>query len=234
MNGPALLALQRLDTELELLTGRRRRLAEHEVLAQATKAHKAWLDACAALRRIVDEASSTIASAESDGAALDTKQRRLEAQLRTVIAPREAEALMSEIATLRAHHSDIDDVELAAMERSAEAEESLMTLELDEERMTVALAEATTALGAALAILAAEEQDLMTRRAGAAGSLTDAELRAYDSIRARHDGVAISTLDGSRCTACHLDLSPAELDIIRHPTSDDMPDCPQCGRLIAI
>lgn len=234
MNGAALLSLQHLDSELEQLAGRRRRLAEHAVLAEATAAHRAWSDEVAKHRQIADEAAAAIAGAETDGAALDAKQARLEAQLKTVIAPREAEALMSEIAGLKSRHSDLDDVELEAMERQADAETAIASLELDEGRLADAVADATAALDAVLAELAEEEAGLAGRRAEAATALTASELSLYDALRKRHDGVAIASLDGARCSGCHLDMSPAELDAIKHSTGPDLPDCPQCGRLLVL
>jgi predicted nucleic acid-binding Zn-ribbon protein len=234
MNGAALLSLQRLDSELEQLAGRRRRLAEHAALAEATAAQDAWSAEVAGHRRIADEATEAIVRAEADGAALDAKQARLEMQLKTIISPREAEALMSEISGLKARHSDLDDVELEAMERQAEAEVALNSLQLDEERLATAVAEATAARDAALAELAVEEAALLERRAEAAAALDGSELQLYDALRKRHDGVAIASLDGARCSGCHLDLSPAELDTIRHAAGPDLPDCPQCGRLLVL
>lgn len=234
MNGPALLSLQRLDTELDQIAGRRRRLAEHEAVASATAAVRAWESAVAEQRRTIEAASAAIAEAEAEGHTLDTKQQRLEAQLKTVIAPREAEALMSEIATLRAKHSDLDDAELAEMERQGDAESALAALLADEPRLSGEVAMATEVLDAALAALAAEEAEVRRARDEAAASIEVDDLRHYDEMRARHDGVAIVTISGGRCSGCHLDISRAELDEISRAQGPALPECPQCARLVVV
>ncbi len=53
----------------------------------------------------------------------------------------------------------------------------------------------------------------------------------YDPLRAKL-GVAAARLVGARCEGCHLDLSAAELDTVRRAPAEEIPDCPQCGRLL--
>ena len=59
-------------------------------------------------------------------------------------------------------------------------------------------------------------------------------LKRYDRLRQQHL-IAAATLSGSRCDGCHLDLSPAEVDIVKdHAAKGGLADCPQCGRLLAV
>src|SRR4029450_10724154 len=102
------------------LTARRARIPEVEQLAAATAARDAWQGELDSAQRQLALAEEAIAVAQRGGAALTTRPARLEAQLKTVIAPREAEALMHEIDTLKAEHGALDDRELAAMEEQAE------------------------------------------------------------------------------------------------------------------
>ena len=47
--------------------------------------------------------------------------------------------------------------------------------------------------------------------------------------------LAAATLAGSRCEGCHLDLSAAEVDIVKDSVAKGgLADCPQCGRLLAV
>ncbi len=57
---------------------------------------------------------------ERDGDALTAQRSRLEAQLRTVVAPREAEALMHELETIGHRRDELDDQELAYLEEQSE------------------------------------------------------------------------------------------------------------------
>jgi predicted nucleic acid-binding Zn-ribbon protein len=234
VNGQALLALQLLDSQLDALDGRRRRLAERAAVEAAATAHAAHVAERARWQTIREEAERSIERAEEDGAALDTKQRRLEAQLKTVIAPREAEALMSEIATLKAKHDELDDVELAAMEQQSEAETALAELAALEPPLLDALAEARSALAAAEAAVDAEATTVRAQRDEASAALDDGDRATYTALRSRFGGVAIAQLDRRSCTGCHVDLSPMELDRVKAAVDGELPECPNCSRLLVV
>ncbi|MFN8024379.1 MAG: C4-type zinc ribbon domain-containing protein [Acidimicrobiales bacterium] len=234
MNGPALLAVQLLDSQLDALDGRRRRLPERAALDTARAAHAAHVAERTRLAGVAAEAGAAVERAEHEGAELDTKQRRLEAQLKTVIAPREAEALMSEIASLKAKHGELDDVELEAMEQQGEAETGLAALAEAEPALLDAVAAAEASLAEAEAGIAAEVADVSARREQAAAALTPDELSTYTSMRARFGGVAIAQLERRTCTGCHVDLSPMEHDQVKSAPAGELPECPNCSRLLVV
>jgi uncharacterized protein len=149
-----------------------------------------------------------------------------------VIAPREAEALMHEIATLTAKRDELDEAELVAMEELAAAEDAVATRDADTEAHVAALTTAEEALTAAVAVLDAEQRDTEASRTAAATALDAADLATYDRMRAQFKGIAIARLVGAQCMGCHLDLSRAELDAVKQFPADEVPECPQCGRLL--
>jgi hypothetical protein len=232
MNGHALLEIQLVDTQLDQLAGERRRLQERTTLAAATAALTAWTTEQARLQSIVEAATEEIAAAEREGAALDAKQARLEAQLKSVSTQRQAEALTHEIDTIKSHHSDLDDRELAAMEAQGDAEAALIALDERHGDVLAAVDSATADLDQVLARLAAEEAALNERRTAADSALQPDERSTYAALRTRFGGMGIVQLDGRRCTGCHLDLSATEADQVHHAPPDELPECPHCGRLI--
>ncbi len=176
MNGPALLALQQIDHELDQLAAQAKRLPSRAAVAAAEEAHRAWAAQRAAHVAVGDRAGEAIARAEHDGAQLDAKRANLEAKLKTVIAPREAEALMNEIATVKAQHDAIDDLELAAMEEQAEAEGAIDVLDGQEPALQAALADARAALDAELAGVSVEMDAWRAKRVEAMAALSADEL----------------------------------------------------------
>lgn len=233
MNGQALLALQLVDHELDQLAAQAKRLPERATLAAAEETHRAWAADRAKLVAVVDRAGETISRTEHDAAQIDTKRNRLEAQLKTVIAPREAEALMSEIATLRSQRDALDDAELEAMEEQAEAEGGIEVLDGQEPALQATIAEARAALDAELARVGGEIESWRAKRADAAAALTPDEQQLYDQLRERHGGIGIVHLEGRRCSGCHIDLSATEADTVKSAPADELPECPHCARLIA-
>ncbi|MFZ9630044.1 MAG: zinc ribbon domain-containing protein [Ilumatobacteraceae bacterium] len=232
MNAAALLALQHVDSALDAVANRRSRLPElaaHREAVAALTAHRAAL---AAQRAIVAGAQQRIDANEVTAHGLDAKKARLEAQLKTVIAPREAEALMSEIRTIDAEHGELDDLELQAMEEQAEAERQIAALLAAEPALVEAVAGCEAALATAGAALDAEQLALDAERVVAAAALTESEHAVYDAARRQHSGVAVASLDGHRCSACHLDLSPGELDELKSTPVGEPGECPNCARFL--
>lgn len=232
MNGRALLALQQLDNELDQLAALERRLPARAAFEVAQATHQAWQSERDQHSATVQACTRAIAAAEADGGVIATKRARLEAQLKTVIAPREAEALMHEIQRLEANRDTVDDAELEAMERQAEAEQTIQVLDDREPPLLAAVDEARASLDAALDQLRAERADLVARRTRADEALTDAERAVYRSMREQHKGMGIVQLEGRRCSGCHLDLSALEADEVKNTPADELPECPHCARLI--
>ena len=232
MNAHALLALQDIDTAMTAVANRAARVPERAAVASARDALTAHRAAMAAAEADITAAGERIDLADSQSGVLSTKRARLEGQLKTVIAPREAEALMHEIEGLDAQSALLDDEELEAMEAQAAAEAVLAGLTAGLPAVEESLAAAEAALSAVLATLDAESSELSARRAEAVAALDAAELATYDRARAQFGGVGIARLQGHRCEGCHLDLTPAEIDPVKATPEGALAECPQCSRYL--
>ena len=232
MNGEALWQLQQLDIALDQQRRRLTRLPEFEVLAAADKQLAEHRAAVAAAARQLSDAEATIEATERESAELTAKRTRLEQQLRTVSDARQADALTHEIETVNLHRDELDDRELQAMDQQAEAEARLRELAAQEDPIVAAREAAAAQLDAARTIGADDEADLSARHDAAREALNLDEIALYDTQRARHGGVGIAKLVGTRCDGCHLDLSRAEVDTIRALPAGELADCPQCGRVL--
>jgi len=224
----ALLELQRIDTDIERSTSQRTRLpeiathgeAERElarVRAEAVRVAKARAGALAELDVI-----------ESESAAIDSHRQRLEKQLRTIIAPREAEALQNEMATLAAKRNELDDRGIELLEATSAADEELGELAVTEEAAGRVLAGALELRLAAEAAADARLAELRSSRESAAERIEPNDLTRYERHRTGNGGVAVAALERGTCGACHVSLSVSELDAVKRST--DTPECPHCAR----
>jgi predicted nucleic acid-binding Zn-ribbon protein len=234
MSNPVL-ELQAADTMADQLRHRRETLAERERVQATKNALLRWNEARTTVRRRIDELTTEIERIEKDSAALDKQRERLGAQLRTVIAPREAEALQHEIATLTARRGEFDEAELTAMEEQTRLEAELAGLLEQEEPLTAEYLAAEGALAAAEADIDGELARISDRLGGLRGAVDKTVLKQYDRLR-KNSVVAAAGLTGTRCDGCHLDLSAAEIDEVRADAAkrDGVAECPQCGRILVL
>jgi predicted nucleic acid-binding Zn-ribbon protein len=229
-----LLALQAVDTQADRLQHRRKNSPLRADFADATAQARAWERERDATRTRIDELGVAIERAEERGAELLTHRQRLEQQMKTVIAPREAEALMHEMATIGEQIDELDVHELEALEEQAALDDRLSGHLAGEEPLRTRLRLADDALAAELVDIDAELVALDERRAELRGALTDSLLSTYDRKRAAL-GVAVAPLVGRQCQGCHLELSAAEVDTVKAEAAETgVTDCPECGRLLIV
>jgi predicted nucleic acid-binding Zn-ribbon protein len=230
-----ILELQAADTLADQLRHRRDHLPEQEQVALARARHTEWARRRDGLQRRVDELESVISRSEADSHAIDLDRARLEKQLKTVISPREAEALMHEIALLTERRGALDDAELSALEEQAEIDDDLAAHAGAEDGLVSAVAVAEEAATQATTQIDAELAEIDSRHEALRAAVDPALLERYDRLR-RQQMVAAARLHGSRCEGCYLDLSAAELDEVRAVAARNggLADCPQCGRLLVV
>lgn len=227
-----LLAVQELDSAIDQIPHRIRRLPERALAEETAAARSALEQRTAAAADRAAAATARIDELEEAGTARARKKARLEQQLRTVSSSREADALMHEIATLDGEGSDADDEELGLLDVVEHAEADMADAEVQLVSTRAVAAQAAEELDAAEAVLAAELDVLSSQRAEAAATIPADLLRRYESMRSSMGGVAISRVTGGRCGACHLDLSRAFLDALRAAPPGELVECEQCARLL--
>jgi len=232
MNPSALLALQDIDTALTAIANRAARVPERAGVSTATDARARHRAAIASAEAQIVACGQRIDDADAQSTTLAAKRARLEGQLKTVIAPREAEALMHEIEGLDAQRAVLDDAELEAMEAQATAEATLAELLEALPTVDAAVAAAEAALAEVLAVFEAESAELGSRRVDAVAALDATEVATYERARSQFGGVAIARLSGHRCEGCHLDLTPAEIDAVKATPAGALAECPQCSRFL--
>ncbi|HSP27201.1 MAG TPA: C4-type zinc ribbon domain-containing protein [Ilumatobacteraceae bacterium] len=229
-----LLALQAVDTQADQLAHRREHSPLRDDLASASSTMRSWEQQRAALRSRIDELGASIEQAEQRGADLLTHRRRLEQQMKTVIAPREAEALMHEMATLNEQIDELDVHELESLEEQATLDDRLGDHLSGEEQLRERYRLADEALATEVGDIDSELAELAGRRTDLRGQLPDGLLATYDRKRAAL-GVAVAPLVGKQCQGCHLELSAAEIDTVKDEAADTgVTDCPDCGRLLIV
>ena len=229
-----LLAVQVTDIALSQASFRLAHLPERDefatydrVLREISARRDATATECSAADR-------EIASLEARSAELDAQVTRLERQLKTVIAPREAEALQHEIAERRAERSACDERELELMESLDSHRVTLDNLAREIASATENRDAAARSLKAAKGLVEAEIGELTERRSAQCLVVPSSLLATYERKRAARPNGAVATLHGPTCGSCHMDLARTELDALYALPEGEYPECPQCGCFIVL
>ena len=162
----------------------------------------------------------------------DDKLVKLNKQLKTVIAPREAEALQHEIATVTTERSVLDDreLELMGVVEAAELKKSeLVPLQVGAKSV---LASATMALNSAKQQIDAEIAALTEQRSAQSLVVPASLMSTYEAKRKHRPDGAVCRLTGPTCGSCHLDISQGEINSMRAMPESELPECPHCGSFI--
>lgn len=228
-----LIGLQEIDTEITQLLHRAANLPEAAVV-KGIEAELAGLEAERSRAETeAGELANTVDANERGVRELRTQITRLNAQLRTVIAPREAEALQHEIAVLEGKISTLDDEALIAIERSEELDAARKAIGESCDATSLRLRTARNELTTAQDALRATLVDVRARRDAMADRIDVGWLQRYDARRAAHAGTAVARLVRATCGGCHLDLSPSEVDAVRRLSPVER-ECPNCARWLVV
>ena len=232
MDVKALYELQKVDTAIEQAKVALEKLPErtHYAQAQSDLAHvRSTRDN---LRREQSTMEAELADIEKKSVDIDAHRAKLERQMKTIIAPREAEALQHEMQTLAAERNELDDRGLLLLESSAAVDEDLRKLVETESRAIEVEASTAHALTQAAAAKSDEMTVLLSRRAEVVRPIADADVAIYGRLRASYKGIAVAVIQHGVCGGCHMDISVSELDIMKRLPADQVAECPNCNRLL--
>jgi len=228
-----LLELQQLDT---LLVQMRHRLEHLPEAADVQRLDGDIAKSGGQLRAAEAEFAALakeMADAETRTKELRAKVSRLNAQLKTVIAPREAEALQHEIANLADEMSQLDDAALAALERSESVDADITSVRDVLAELSTGRDAAMQVLRAAGAALQAELAEVSSKREEVSAKIDGSVLADYDKRRVAHAGTAIAKLVKATCGGCHIDLSTTEIEALKRSSEVDR-ECPNCARWLVL
>jgi predicted nucleic acid-binding Zn-ribbon protein len=224
-----LLRLQQVDSRISQMEARRREIREilenDAELAAATERLKV-------AEREQAEAENERQTAEAQAASQRVKIEQAESSLYggKVGNPKELQELQADIASLRKHLGAIEDLELAALERTEAAEAGILAARTALEQVRSRLVSEHLHLTEEQATL---ERDLEGSRAERHAALTavgSEDLRAYEDLRNMRRGLAVAEIADNACMACGTILTAAQQQSARH--SPALVFCPTCGRIL--
>jgi predicted nucleic acid-binding Zn-ribbon protein len=230
----ALLVVQAADIELDQLRHQRKTLPERVEVSAAEQAAVAAKKEADDLEGRVAVASERLSKLEAEMAAAEQRAIDLDHRLRSgeSTAARDVVRWTEEADHLHERASGLEDQAFDALTEKEELEAALAEVRTRLEASVEAVREGRGRLAGAEVSVDAEAEKVNARRAEVVGTVPPALLAQYDRLRARLGGVGAARLENGRCSGCHLDLSPRDLDELKRLPPEEVANCEACGRIL--
>jgi len=229
-----LLEVQDRDTRLAQLAHRAKTLPDAALLAELDKRYARVRDQVVAAETILSDLERDQAKADVD-VELVRERATHDKQLLdsgSVGDPKALQSLMHEVESLARRQGDLEDVELAIMERVEGARAAVRVL--TEERDALVDERATLSAGVheQLAAIDAERSVINGERSSLSEAIPADLLALYERIRSDHGGVGAAPLHRGRCEGCRMQLPPNEIEAMRAAPPDEVIRCEECRRIL--
>jgi len=146
--------------------------------------------------------------------------------------PRDLQGLQSELEVLVKRQSNLEEIELDAMQRLEDAESVADGVVAEAAVIAAALADVRARVETESVAIEAELADVARERINSAFNLDESLLALYEKLRAQHGDSGAAALTRGTCQGCHMSLNPADLAGIEATPDDEIVRCEECGRIL--
>ncbi len=227
-----LLRLQSIDTRLQQLAHRLGSMPQAAPLAELAGRDEAVRRTRAEAVGALEDARAELGRIESDVAVVEARIARDGDRLQHTSSTKDVAALESELVSLRCRLSDLEDQELAVMEKVESAEGVVAAIDVERAAIAVDVTRLEADRDEAAAGLATERDHAERDRAVVAGGLPPELVAFYDQRRVRGGGVGAALLRQRTCSGCTITLTGADLAAVRSAAPDAVLQCPECDRIL--
>lgn len=226
-----LLDLQTIDNRTAQIQHAKRTLPQLAQLANLTGSVEAARRRTGTERGTLEDLRTELGRIESDVAVVQTRMTRDSSRLQHTSSAKDAQGLEHELASLARRQSDLEDMELAVMQRLEDQENVVAQLEAERDALAARRSELETERDAAVAALNAEAGDLARSRESLTASLPADLLALYEKQRARY-GIGAALLRRGVSGGSNVTLNASDLAAIRAAAPDEVVLDPESGCIL--
>ena len=220
-----LLDLQALDTKLGQIDHKAKSLPQIAELAGLSSEVATARQAVATAQGAAEDVRIELGRLESDVDLVEKRIARDTARLETTSSVKDVQALEQELAALRKRRDDLEEIELAVMERQEGFESDLATVQGTLDGFTGRQRDLETSRDEALVELRNERTHIAANRSTIAAKIPADLLDLYERQRGRY-GWGASLLQYGSSMANGVKLQENDLASIRAAAPDDVIICP--------
>ncbi|THG32930.1 zinc ribbon domain-containing protein [Naasia lichenicola] len=226
-----LLDLQELDTRAQRLRHQEKTLPQLAELAAVGKEAEATRRQLTIERGVLEDIRTELTRIESDVSLVEARMARDTSRLAQVSSAKDAQGLEHELASLGRRRSDLEDIELAVMERVESQEGAVAELNSAAAAHAARIAALEEERDSALGLLRDELADMTGRRERIAAELPEDLLGLYERQRTRY-GIGAALLTRGVSGGSQLALNASELAEIRRAAPDEVVLDPESGCIL--
>lgn len=225
-----LLALANLDLEITRAKVSLNNLTSGEAFSQLRQAQR---DAAAALieaRNALDGVELELTRAEADLQLVEQRIQKDNLRLNQTSSSKDAQGIQSELDTLAKRKSELEDLELAVLERKENSEAAYKTVLSDKQSIDDELASKESANEAEIMKIRSGLDLSSAQRLQQAARIDQELVELYEKKATR--GVAVGRLLGTECGACRMTIGATALAEINSLPRDEIATCPDCQAIL--
>lgn len=226
-----LLELRALDLRATQLAKRERELPERATVQRLTEERGTARADLASTSGVLEDARTELERTESDVAVVEARIARDAERMMGSTSAKDAAGFEHEIESLRRRQTNLEEIELAVMERVEEHEAAVAALRARVDALSAELDAAQAAFDEAIADIARERASVAAARADVVGSLPVELVALYEQQRARY-GAGASLLRRGVSEASGVTLTADELAKVKAAAPDDVLMCPSSEAIL--
>lgn len=227
-----LLRLQALDIKTQQLKHQGSALAQHAELVALSATADANRQVVTARTGELEDARTELRRIESDVEVVENRIKRDSDRLQQSSSIKDIQALETELAALKKRLGDLEEIEIAVMER-VEAQEAVVATAVGEGAAIAAqIADAEKLRDQALADVNKQLADNVRDRAAVAATVEPELVALYEKRYVAGHGNAAALLRARTCSGCTMTLTGNDLEAVRSAPVNDVIFCPDCGAIL--
>lgn len=228
-----MLDLQALDTRLTQLAHKKRTLPVLAEIEKATKQQDELFEEVVLARTAAQDVEREITKAEDAVQLVRDRAARNQQRLDSGQgSPKDLQGMQHELQTLARRQAELEDEEIAVMERAEELRAVLARREAQKAELDEKIVSLANDRDQAFAEIDEESNSVAAQRDQIAPGLGTDLLGLYEKVREQCGGLAAAALTQRRCGGCGLELNATELAKFKNAPEDEILRCEDCRRIV--
>jgi len=227
-----LLRLQALDIKVLQVSHQATALPQHAELKTLQREADAIRARMTQQTGALDDVRTELGRIESDVGVVEKRIARDTDRVQHTSSVKDVQALETELTSLRKRLFDLEEIEIAVMERLEQHEASVAVVVAERDAVTARVHEADAALAVLVEDLNRQLGELRRDRQTVAATIDQGLVGLYEKLRVSGRGNAAALLRARTCGGCTMTLTGNDLAEVRQAAADEVLFCPDCGAIL--